>query len=153
MTKCQSDFLPGCYCILELLSIVHDGKSSFDCDPTQNVRGIFLDISKTFDKLWQEGILFKLKMFRVKGEVFNLLCSYLHERNQKVVFSGQISSWKFIKSGVPQGSVLDPLLFLIYINSLSDSILFNCKMFADDTSLFSHVFDKYKSQSDLNDDL
>ena len=116
MTKCQSDFLPGYSCILESLSIVHDGKSSFDCDPTQDVRGIFLDISKNFDKLWQEGLLFKLKMSRVKGEVFNLLCIYLHERNQKVVFSGQISSWKFIKSGVPQGSVLDPLLFLIYIN-------------------------------------
>ena len=153
MTKCQSDFLPGYSCILESLSIVHDGKSSFDCDPTQDVRGIFLDISKTFDKLWQEGLLFKLKMSRVKREVFNLLCIYLHERNQKVVFSGQISSWKFIKSGVPQGLVLDPLLFLIYINGLPDSILFNCKMFADDTSLFSHVFDKYKSQSDLNDDL
>ena len=156
MTKCQSDFLPGYSCILESLSIVHDGKSSFDCDPTQDVRGIFLDISKNFDKLWQEGLLFKLKMSRVKGEVFNLLCNYLHKSRyylQKVILSGQISSWKFIKSGVPQGSVLDPLLFLIYINSLSDSILFNCKMFADDTSLFSHVFDKYKSQSDLNDDL
>ena len=78
-----------------------------------------MDISKNFDRLWQEGLLFKLKMSRVKGEVFNLLCNYLHESRyylQKVVLSGQISSWKFIKSGVPQGSVLDPLLFLIYIN-------------------------------------
>ena len=50
-TKCQSGFLPGDFCILQLLSIVHDINSSFDCDPTQNVRGIVLDTSKDFDKV------------------------------------------------------------------------------------------------------
>ena len=72
-TKCQSGFLPGNACISQLLSIVHDINSSFDCDPTQDVRGIFLDISKAFDKVWHEGLLFKLKMDGVKGELSNLL--------------------------------------------------------------------------------
>ena len=55
-TKCQSGFLPGYSCISELLSIVHDINSSFDCDPTQDVRGIFLDISIAFDKVWSQGL-------------------------------------------------------------------------------------------------
>ena len=61
-------------------------------DPTGDVKGIFLDISKAFDKLWHEGLLLKLKMYGVKGELLNLLRNYLHQRNQRVVLNGQISS-------------------------------------------------------------
>ena len=68
-TKCQSGFLPGDSCISQLLSIVHDINSSFNCDTTQDARGIFLDISKAFDKVWHEGLLFKLKTYGVKGEI------------------------------------------------------------------------------------
>ena len=62
-TKCQSGFLPGESCISQLLSIVHDINSSFDWNPTQDVRGIFLDISKVFDKVTLEGL--KLTLFRM----------------------------------------------------------------------------------------
>ena len=68
-----SGFLPGDSCISQLLPIVHDINSSFGCDPTQDVRGIFLYISKAFDKVWHEGLLFKLKMDGVKGVLSNLL--------------------------------------------------------------------------------
>ena len=122
-------------------------------DPAQDVRGIFLDISKAFDKVWHDGLLFKLKTYDVKGELLNLLRNYLHECNQRVVLNGQLSSSELIKSGVRQASVLSPLLFLVYINDLPDNIQSSCKMFADDTFLFSHVFDKYKSQIELNNDL
>ena len=60
-TKCHSGFLPGDSCISQLLSIVHDINSSFDCDPTLDVRGIFLDIFKAFDKVWHEELLLKMK--------------------------------------------------------------------------------------------
>ena len=83
-TKCQSGLLPGDSCISRLLSIVHDINSSFDCDLTQDVRGIFLDIAKAFDKVWHEGLLFKLKTYGIKGEFLNLLRNYLHECNQRV---------------------------------------------------------------------
>ena len=139
-TKCQSGFLPGDSCISQLLSIVHDINSSFDCDPMQIVRGMFLDISKAFDKVWQERLLFKLKTYGVKGELLNLLRNYLHKHNQRVVLKGQISSWELIKSGVPKGSVLGPLLFLIYINDLPDNLQSTCKIFADHTFLFFTCF-------------
>ena len=152
-TKCQSGFLPGDSCISQLLPIVHEINSSFDCDPTIDLSGVFLDISKAFDKVWHEGILFKLKTYGVNGEVLILLTNYLYERYQSVVLNGQISSWELVKSAVPQGSVVGPLFFLIYINDLPDNLESNCKIFADDTSLFYKVFDKHVSRATLNKDL
>ena len=146
-TKCQSGFLPGDSCISQLLSIVHEINSSFDCDPTIDVSGVFLDISKAFDKVWHEGILFKLKTYGVNGKLLTLLTNYLHERYQRVVLNGQTSSWNLVKSGVPQGFVLGPLFFLIYTNDLPDNLESNCKIFADDTSLFYKVFDKHVSRA------
>ena len=152
-SKSQSGFLPGDSCISQLLSIVHDINSSFDCDPTIDVRGAFLDISKAFDKVLHDGIIFKLETYGVKGKLLNLIKNYLHARYQRVVLNGQTSTWELVKSGVPQGSVLGPLMFLIYINDLPDNIQSTCKIFADDTSLFSHVFNKDISQDELNNDL
>ena len=76
-----------------------------------------------------------------------------HNREQRVVLNGQTSEWRKIKAGVPQGSVLGPLLFLIYINDLPHGITLICKIFADDTSLFSMVLDVNKSINELNSDL
>ena len=135
------------------MSIVHEINSSFDCDPTIDVSGVFLDITKAFDKAWHEGILFKLKSYGVNDEVLTLLTNYLHECCHRVLLNGQTSSWEQVQSGVPQGSVLDPVLFLIYINDLPDNLKSNCKIFADDTSFFYKVFDKYVSRTTLNKDL
>ena len=86
----------------------------------------------------------------LKGEVLNLLRNYLHERYQRVVLNGKTSSGELIKSGVPQGSVLGPLMFLLYINDLPGNIQSTCKIFADDISLFPHDSDKYTLKSELN---
>ena len=128
-------------------------QSSFDCNPPVDTRAIFLDISKAFDKVWHQGLLFKLKSYGVEGSLFCLLENYLENRKQRVILHGQCSSWKNIVSGVPQGSVLGPLLFLIYINDLPNSLVSICKIFADDTSIFSNVFDKNTSQNTLSNDL
>ena len=144
--------MPGDSCIFQLLSVVHEINSSLDCNPTIDVRGVFLDISKAFDKVWHEGLLFKLESYGIGGELLNLFKDYLHEPQQRVVLNGQSSSWEAIKSGVPQSSVLGRLLFLIYINDLSDGLSSTCKIFAD-TFLFSFVHDKYVSRDELNSDL
>ena len=89
----------------------------------------------------------------VTGDLLNILIDFLKERKQRVVLNGQHSKWSNISAGVPQGSILGPLLFLIYINDLSDNLSSNPKLFADDTSLFSVVHDINQSGINLNDDL
>ena len=115
--------------------------------------GVFLDIYKAFDTVWHDGLLYKLKACGVQGELLSRLRNYLQKRKQRVVLNGQTSEWRDIISGVPQGSVLGPLLFLIYINDLPGSLTSLCKIFADDTSLFSKVHGINKSANELNGDL
>ena len=81
------------------------------------------------------------------------LTDFLKDRKQRVVLNGKNSSWANVEAGVPQGSILGPLLFLIYINDLPDNLSTNVKLFADDTSLFSVVHDITTSSCDLNYDL
>ena len=106
------------------------------------MRGIFLDISKAFSKVWHGGGLFKLKTYGVEGDLLLIIKNYLQNLKQRVVLNGQTSEWRKISSEVQQGSVLEPLLFLIYINDLADGITSICKTFADDTSVFSKDQDR-----------
>ena len=113
-TKCQSGFLPGDSCISQLLSIVHDISSLFGCDRPIDTRGVFLDISKVFDNVWHDRVMFKLETYDVKGQLLNLVKSYLHARYQRVVLNGQTSTWELVKPGLPRRSVLGPLMFSIH---------------------------------------
>ena len=96
-------------------------------------------MSKAFDKVWHEGLIFKLKQNGINGNLLNLLENYLSNRKQRVVLNGIQSDWNPILSGVPQGSILGPLLFLIFINDLTDNIHSSIKLYADDCSLFARV--------------
>ena len=131
LTKNQSGFRPGDSVTNQLIFLVDKMHSSLDIK--LEVRSVFLDMSKAFDKVWHEGLLFKL---RINGKLINLLKSYLSNLKQRVLINGSESDWGQIDSGVPQGSVLGPLLFLIYINDLEIGIKSHIKFFADDTSLF-----------------
>ena len=129
----QSGFRPSDSCMNQLLA------------PTLEVRSVFLDISKAFYKLWHESLLFKLRSMGISGELYNLLGNYLSDRFQRVILNGQTSSWRPVIAGVPQGSILGPLLFLVYINDLPNELKSSVKLFADDTSLFTIVKDKNES--------
>ena len=94
-----------------------------------------------------------MKQNGILGNLLETLTDFLKNRKQRVVLNGQNSSWVNIEAGVPQGSILGPLLFLIYINDLSDNLSTNVKLFADDTSLFPVVHDVAISSCDLNYDL
>ena len=85
--------------------------------------------------------------------MLKLLKSYLKDREQRVLLNRQTSSWKNSLAGIPLGSVLGPLLFLIYINDLPDELTSLCKIFADDTPLFSKAINRKKSEIDPNKDL
>ena len=86
-------------------------------------------------------------------DLLNILSDFLRNRKQRVTINGHSSSWTNITAGVPQGSTLGPLLFLIYINDLSDGLSSNAKLFADETSLFSVVHDINTSSIELNSEL
>ena len=122
-------------------------------DESYEIRGVFLDTSKVFDNVWHEGLVFKLKQNGISGNLVNIFEDFLRNRKQRVVLNGQTSNWKNTHAGVPQGSLLGPLLFLIYINDLAENLSSNPKLFAYHASLFSVVRDLNTSANEINDDL
>ena len=139
ITKNQSGFRPGDSTTNQLLYLVNEIYEAFEDPNSLEAWAVFLDISKAFDKVWHDGLIFKLKQNGVSGGVLKLFECYLSNRKQRVVINGSYSEYLPIESGVPQGSVLGPLLFLVYINDLEKNIKSNIKFFADDALLYSIV--------------
>ena len=134
LNKYQSGFLPNHSTTLHLIDIYHQICQTFDNN--QYACMVFCDVSKAFDRVWHKGLLFKLKEYGINGALLNWISDYLDNRKQKVVIKSCHSNTKLITAGVPQGSVLGPLLFLIYVNDRSDRLLSLTRLFADDSSLF-----------------
>ena len=153
ITKNQSGFRPGDSTTNQLLYLVNEIHQAFENPKSLEVRAVFLDISKGFDKVWHNGFIFKLKQNGVSGNLLKFFQNYLNNRKQRVVLNDSFSNYSTIESGVPQGSVLGPLLFLIYINDLERNTKSNINFFADDTMLFSIVKDPVISADNLNHDL
>ena len=128
--------------IYQFYSIIHQIKSSFDYKPPTDIRAIFIDMLKAFDKMWHQGLLLKLKSNGVERNLLRLLENCLDNRKQSAILDGHCSPWKIILSGVPQSSVLGPLLFRINLNDLANGLSSTCKIFTDDTSIISKVLDK-----------
>ena len=143
-TSSQSGFRKGDSCVSQLLSITHEILKSADVSIPLDTRGVFLDISKAFDRVWHDGLIFKLKSYGISGNVLILVENFLSGRYQRVVLDGQNSEWAEIAAGVPQGSILGPLFFLVYINDLPEGIVSKLKIFADDSSLFSIILDQIR---------
>ena len=121
-------------------------------DNKLEVRSVYLDISKAFDKVWHEGLLFKLEQNGIEGNLLVLLKNYFSNRKRVVIYGAE-SKWGEIEAGVSQSFVLGPLLFLIYINDLENGIKSQINFFVDDTSLFSIVHDADLTADNLNHDL
>ena len=147
----QSGFTPGNSTTNQLVSIYHDVCTALD--DHKDIQLIFFDISKAFDKVWHKGLLFKMESIGIKHSLLNWFQDYLHLRKQRVVINGKTSSWKTINAGVPQGSVLGPLLFLIYINDISMHLSSRASLFADNTSLSKHISDYDTDSGELQNDL
>ncbi len=130
----QSGFVPGDSTVNQLTYLYTIFSEALDSG--KEIRAVFCDISKAFDRVWHKGLLYKLESSGISGRLLNWFSSYLSERKQRVVLPGGHSSWNAIKAGVPQGSILGPLLFLIYINDIVHRIGANIRLFADDTTSF-----------------
>ena len=100
-------------------------------------RAVALDISKAFDRVWHAGLLHRLKSYGISGQLFGLICSFLSSRQLRVVLDGKSSQEYPVNAGVPQGSILGPTLFLLYINDFPDDVICNVAIYADVTTLYS----------------
>jgi hypothetical protein len=114
---------------------------------------IFCDISKAFDRVWHEGLIKKLKSYGISGDLLIWFKNYLSGRRQIVFVNNELSDSGLVKAGVPQGSVLGPLLFLLYINDITDNLGNLARLFADNTSLSYSGKNFDLMQIEINNDL
>ena len=149
----QYKFRSSNSCTNQSLGITHEIFEPFDYYLSLEVRSVFLDTSKAFDKNWHESLLYKLKSVGISGELYEIIEKFLSGRFHRVILSGQASSWRIILVGIPQASIWGPLLFLIYINDLPNGLKTNAKLFAHDTSLFTVVKNKNESVNVFNNKL
>ena len=100
-------------------------------------RAVALDISKAFHRVWHAGLLHKLKSYGTSGQIFGLISSFPSTRRLRVVLDGKFSQEYPVNAGVPQGSILGPTLFLLYINDLPDDVICDIAIYGDDTTHYS----------------
>ena len=149
--KYQSGFRPGHSTTFQLVDIFHHICQSFDAKQYSCM--VFCDISKAFDKVWHRGLLFKLRQKGIKGKLLTWISNYLSDRKQKVQINNATSSLLSVNAGVPQGSVLGPLLFLVYVNDIAENLLSLVRLFADDSSLFFSATNIQDIEGVINHDL
>jgi hypothetical protein len=133
----NSGFAKNDSAILKLIALVNSIYKGLD--DQQELLLIFLDITKAFDKVWHHGLLFKLQQAGICGTLLEWFSSYLSNRKQRVVVSGQSSDIKELHAGVPQGSILGPLLFLVYLCDMTENSKCKAFKFADDILYLKHI--------------
>ena len=120
----------------DLVTVVFD-KIAWVFNKCWATRAASLDISKAFDRVWHVGLLYRPKSYGISGQIFDLISSFLSNRRLRVVLDWKSSQEYPVNDGVPQGSILGPTLFLLYINDLPDDVICNIASYADDTTLYS----------------
>ena len=149
--KNQHGFRSGHSCTTQLLECLEDWTQAIYNGSTIDI--IYLDFCKAFGKVSHRILLQKLDQYRIKGLVHKCIESFLVGAKQRVVINGSSSNSKPVTSGVPQSSVLGPILFLIYVNDIPEMVRCTVKLFADDTKLYSETHnqeDQTTLQSDIN---
>ena len=138
ITDNQHGFVPGHNCITQLLVCLDDWTSVMESSEEFDV--IYMDFSKAFDSVAHERLLVKLQNNGIKGDLLQWIRSFLSGRPQCVNVNGILSDWKDVISGVPQGSIIGPILFVIFINDMPDEVKESvCKLFADNCKLYRNV--------------
>ena len=142
----------------DLLTVVSD-RIARAFNRSGATQAVALDISKAFDKVWHAGLLHKLKSYGISSQIYGLISSFLNNRQLRVILGGKYSQEYPVNAGVPQGSILGPTLFLLYINDLPDYVICNIAIYADDTTLYSNcdqasdLWQQLELASELESDL
>ena len=151
LTQAQHGFRSGMSCLTQLLEYLFELENAMD--DGDSVDSIYLDCSKAFDTVPHAHLLAKLRAAGVEGQVAGWISAFLMGREQRVGIRGIFSRWRSVWSGVPQGSVMGPTLFLVYVNDLLDGLKSDGKLFADDAKIFRRIkscADKQILQEDLD---
>ena len=149
--KNQHGFRRHLSCESQLIMLCQDTMSSVD--HRNSVDLVFIDFSKAFDKVPHDQLIHKLKMYNLDQKVIGWVQAFLAHRTQKVIIDNSYSNEVAVTSGVPQGSVLGPILFLLYINDLPDKIKCKVRIYADDVVLYTEVMNNEPASENLQADL
>ena len=150
LNDCQHGFRAKRSCELQILTLYHEMAASLDKKTQTDM--VILDFSKAFDRVPHQRLLKKTHHYGIRDNTFQWIASFLSHRTQQVLVEGQSSEKVPVLSGVPQGSVLGPILFLIFINDLPDNLNSKARMFADDCIVYREIKSN-KDQLTLQEDL
>ena len=133
----QHGFIQGRSCFTQLLAVLDSWMLALD--EGGNIDTIYLDFAKAFDTVPHQRLLMKLRGYGIGGRILTCIEAFLTGRRQRVVVNDSRSSWADVTSGIPQGSVLGPMLFIIYINDMPSSVLSSIYLFADDAKVYRNI--------------
>ena len=136
-TDAQHGFISGRSCTTQLLEFMEE--ITLSLGKGEDVDIIYLDFAKAFDKVPHRRLLKKLSGYRIKGKIYTWIKEFLSNRKQRVAINGVFSEWKNVTSGIPQGSVLGPVLFLIFITDMPEVLNCCAQFVADDAKVYSPI--------------
>ena len=151
LTDCQHRFHKRRSCETQLILTIDDLARGLN--HKQQIDAVLLDFSKAFDRVPHQRLLLKLKHYGVRGNILSWIEDFLSARTQEIIIEGSKPSPSPVMSGVPQGTVLGPLLFLVYINDMPECVKSEIKLFVDDSLLYrriQNIADCHQLQEDLN---
>jgi hypothetical protein len=153
ISKMQHGFMKGKSTTTQIITVLSNIHNIFDNREKTDI--IYFDLAKAFDSVPHNLLLHKLQSFGIQGKLLAWITDYLSNRMQRVTCEGHNSTWLPVTSGVPQGSILGPILFIIYINDLPDILSLEtlCAIFADDTKIYRKIEDEEDMetlQTDIN---